>query len=1176
MRIALIEFLEPLLIALRNRKLVVFAGAGVSMREPANLPNLKDLVATIAQGTGIALEDHEPEDRFLGKLKQQGVDVHTRAAQELSKNDPKPTNLHRDLLRLYSKSEPVRIVTTNFDSLFEHAAECVFDSKPEVFRAPALPLGGDFNGIVHVHGAIDCPGGMVLTDQDFGRAYLTEGWSRRFLVELFRQFTVLFVGYGHNDTVMNYLTRALPESEAGKRFALTGESAPDLPHWRILGIEPIIYPQSSKDDHSRLHDGVRRLVEVFGRGVLDWQREITDLAGRKPALLDGEEADLITEALKDGTKTRFFTDAATSPEWIGWLDKHKYLGALFGSGSLSQQDKMLAGWLAERFAHQHANELFLLIARHATRLHPDFWFTLGRAVASGNDSLPDTDTFSRWISLLLATAPAHSTPKEHVLCWLGECCIKRNSMETLIEIFDAIAVSLLVLEPSVAWPGHSTDDGHSRFALELVAVCDHYSINNLWEKGLRPNLDRVAEPLLASVVGHLTARYRRLRAWQQAHWDLANFNRHAIEPHEQDEYPEPVDVLIDAGRDSLEQLASQRPEVAAQWCDRLADAEAPLLRRLAVHTLSARTDLAADQKIDWLSKHIGLHDRPARHEVFRVVKLTYPTASPECRAVLIKSVLAFCWPNEKDEDKERLTAQYHYDWIHWLHEAAPDCRMAGHPLDNLLKRYPDLARFTSPELVSHKNSWTVKELLSRPVDNDRVQELLAFQQKELHDRGELGRAVADAASRNFEWGLRLADTLSGAGNWDTNLWIALLHAWHEMDFDNDRYQQILRRFCRTELQQKHVRQIADFLYALVRDVGTQNTSEILTQANEIAAELWSLIDPNEPLEPYDDWLTRAINHPAGVLAQFWLGSLSSWRRQQDSTSEGLSSQYREALSLIVQDRKSAGRLGRCVLAGRFSFLLAIDENWTRENLLPSFKNHDEVDEYRAVWDGFLTWRSFSPQVAELLSDAFLDAVLRIQSHFSGGSRRAMKLIDAYTVMFAYYGTDPLDTWVPQLFKNSSEAHRCHFAFVIGHHLRRMNEGQQYEWWQRWLRSYWENRLQGVPARLESDEVGRMLRWLADLTAVFPEAVALAIRMLKLPIGRLERAHGVINELRKSDSLVQNHPQEIAQLLVHLGQLDSDSSQLWYGGREFIDQLLQSDITPELDQGLNALKAKLGL
>lgn len=54
---------------------------------------------------------------------------------------------------------------------------------------------------------------MVLTDADFGRAYLTEGWARRFLVEVFRQYTVLFVGYSHSDVVMNYLARASPAGD---------------------------------------------------------------------------------------------------------------------------------------------------------------------------------------------------------------------------------------------------------------------------------------------------------------------------------------------------------------------------------------------------------------------------------------------------------------------------------------------------------------------------------------------------------------------------------------------------------------------------------------------------------------------------------------------------------------------------------------------------------------------------------------------------------------------------------------------------------------------------------------------------------------------------------------------------------------------------------------------------
>ena len=246
------------------------------MGEPACLPDFEGLADTIAAGTDQTRQDAEPVDRFLGRLQHRQVDVHDRAAQALSREDLRPTELHRDLLRLSSGTGQVRVVTTNFDRLFQQASKDVLDSDPELYRAPALPLGNDFNGIVHVHGAGTHPGGMVLTDQDFGRAYLTEGWARRFLVALFRQFTVLFVGYGHNDTVINYLARALPESAASRRFALTGERDPNLQRWRILGIEPIQYPQDKRADYSKLHVGIRRLADFSSHSVLDWQRETTE------------------------------------------------------------------------------------------------------------------------------------------------------------------------------------------------------------------------------------------------------------------------------------------------------------------------------------------------------------------------------------------------------------------------------------------------------------------------------------------------------------------------------------------------------------------------------------------------------------------------------------------------------------------------------------------------------------------------------------------------------------------------------------------------------------------------------------------------------------------------------------------------------------------------------------
>ena len=211
MKIAGVDFPEPLLNALRDSRIVIFAGAGVSMGPPANLPDFGRLAEQVAQGTGLSIENGEAEDRFLGRLKDRGTDVHRIAANILQLGGPQPTDLHCSLVRLYGVPEDLRIVTTNFDPLFEQVAAVLFHAAPNVFQGPALPLGNRFRGIVHLHGSVYEPDDMVLTHRDFGRAYLTEanGWASRFLVDLFTNDTVLFVGYSHNDTIMTYLTPSL-------------------------------------------------------------------------------------------------------------------------------------------------------------------------------------------------------------------------------------------------------------------------------------------------------------------------------------------------------------------------------------------------------------------------------------------------------------------------------------------------------------------------------------------------------------------------------------------------------------------------------------------------------------------------------------------------------------------------------------------------------------------------------------------------------------------------------------------------------------------------------------------------------------------------------------------------------------------------------------------------------
>ncbi len=245
MRISGADFPEPMLNALRDGRLVVFVGAGVSMGPPANLPGFRELACQIAEGTGLTIDEYEPEDRFLGRLKEAGPDVHTIAAQRLLRNDPQPTELNRNLLSLYPRAADIRIVTTNFDLLFEEVVSDLFDTAPRIFYAPVLPLGERLEGIVHIHGSVSEPEGMILTHRDFGRAYLTQadGWARRFLVDLFANHTVLFVGYSHNDTIMNYLTPSLPPNSNDMRYALMGNRSDTPARWLSMGIQPITFPQ---------------------------------------------------------------------------------------------------------------------------------------------------------------------------------------------------------------------------------------------------------------------------------------------------------------------------------------------------------------------------------------------------------------------------------------------------------------------------------------------------------------------------------------------------------------------------------------------------------------------------------------------------------------------------------------------------------------------------------------------------------------------------------------------------------------------------------------------------------------------------------------------------------------------------------------------------------------------
>jgi len=1127
-RLGAIEFDDGILDALRQDRLVVFAGAGVSMGPPSSLASFWKLTCDIAQGTGLA--PTEPLDRFLGQLQHRNIAVHDRAGELLSPAESAPNALHHDLLRMFRTRERVRLVTTNFDLHFETAATALFGVVPDVYRAPALPLGYDFSGIVHVHGALPRARDVVLTDADFGRAYLTEGWARRFLVDVFRRYTVLFVGYSHNDVVMNYLARALPADSVAGRFALTDEEG----SWELLGIKPIRFMKSAgTEPFKELYDGVRRLAERTTRGALDWQARLAELGGRPPPT-DEEAISEVEQALREVHTTRFLLNVAHDPEWLRWLNGRKHLDALFGTVDLGEREMLLAMWLARHFAIDNPEAMFEIVAAHGLRMHPTLWWAIGREIGVEKQKPLEESALRRWTTILLATAPVQADP--HVLMWLAERCESQGCVELTLKVFIAMSKHRLSVKPGFAWPDDEGNETRRRLDAECPLLADHWSLNEVWTKHLKPHCGQVAQSLLSGTAVRLEEMHAELTAWDRAsrEWDPIGYGRSAIEPHEQDRNPEAIDVLIDAARDALEWLAASDPVLLGAWIERLATSDVPLLRRLAIHSTTVHPRQSADERLKWLLDRIGLHELSEHHEVHRAVALCYSAASDPARKSVIDAILAHTLQASDDWPADKRTARSHFDWLSWLLQAKPDCQLAGAALAPIALQYPEWQPSDHPDLthwmgsggwVGTQSPWSVEQLLAREP-TEQLDDLLSFKGTRFDgpSREGLLANVREASKQEASWAFALAQGLAKRELWPSDLWPALIRGLQDSDLTIDGWRELLTLASDRELHLVHAHEIANLIFGLVRDGGKPFALDLLEQANAIAQSVWLALEANPKDEDVDDWLTRAINRPAGVMVEFWINGLSLLMRGKTGAERAMPENYRNWFTLVAQDATSKGGMGRCLLASQTAFLFSLDESWTRQHVIPLFVDPSR-QRFAQAWDGFLAWGRLYPALVDAMLPAFVAAMSRVPTDLKDHRQR---FIEFYTALAAFHVSDPSQQLLPTLFNHGSLEDRLSFASHLGYFLRQMQQPTKQQLWDSWLRRYWQGRLQGVLAVLDESEIRKMLEWLPYLGDAFPDAVTLAVRF---PTIRIDHTL-VLFALRESE-LVTRFPVETAELLIYL-------------------------------------------
>ena len=959
---------------------------------------------------------------------------------------------------------------------------------------------------------------------------------------------------------MTYLTPSLPRDDTTRRYALVGKENDDPGRWLALGVQPIIFPQAERNDYSGLDNAVAGLAHCTRRRILDWQREIANIASAPPPI-DEESAGIIEYALTEPVYTRFFVEQAVSPDWIEWLDRRNHFAALFSNGNLSDQDRMLASWLARCFALAHDDALFRTIESHGSRLNSEFWKQLSWQMQHSVSQSPDSATMTRWVIFLASATPDNAD--DIALLWIGEASASVGAMDALLKAYESMT-ALINREPYRL--GGSSSDRY------------HHELETMLTDCISSNLPQIAEPVLEITTRRLSERHSALAAWKLANskGDSDSYTRSAIEPHPQNQSQYDIDALIDVARECLDWLAANRPDMVKMWSERYVRSQVPLLRRLAIHILPARTDLSASDKIACLLEHCDVSETAARHELFRAVSSAYPHASMERREDFIAAVSAFRWPNEDEPEKQRLEAGHRYRWFHWLQQADPQCDIAKQAVNAMLARHPEFRPLDYPDfdfyfyasgtVAGRPSPWNVQEMLGQPPAEWLLKAL--GQQPSEHDydpRDQLIDNVEEATKQQPSWGLELAAQMESAKAWSTHLWRGVIKGLQSVELDEADLAKAVKFLSVTNLHDDHRHEITDALGNLIGKNQSVTNPAILLLANDTARELWQQV-PSDDRMPNSDWLMKAINHQAGNLAEFWMQSIAAWWTHQEPKPTELSNEYHEALSEMIANPELPGALAKVVLTRRFPLLAQTDESWTQQNLLPLLV--PEHRDFSPAWGGLTRSGAMSPRSAQLLRDPFLNAVEHIS--LTATSELRNRFIRMYTGMLTWFVAGPTDDWITKLLNNSDEEIRQLFATQIGFYLRSLDEEAQREWWSIWLEGYWQNRLQNVPVPLDPGEIEAMTEWTSWLPAIYPEAVELAVQM---PTVQLRRS-STLYELKRSD-IPDRHPESVANLLIHLSKENSSSFML-HRAKEIIDRLLQSGLGEETETGLKEVAAQVGL
>lgn len=1100
-----VELPDEILDAHERGDLVFFVGAGASLASPSNLPLFDGLARKLARRASHPFSKRGGLDFFVGQLESlpQGFDAHHHARELIADPRSKYNPLHHAIVQLAGIGGAFRLVTTNYDDHLSAAAESATIRIPNTWYAPAVPLGRDFVGLVHLHGSVLRPKEeMILTDRDFGHAYITDAWAARFLLSMFDRFTVVFIGYSHDDVIMRYLALGLPSSgidQPPRRFAFT--SNPADAKWAYLGIRPIAYTVVGRN-----HGALLAALDAWGERARMGQ---TDHEARMQAIVAGgttlplPDRDYVHSRLGTAEGARDFTKATHSLsdeaklDWLRWLEDRPDFEKLFSRADVPDATAILGHWFARTFIES--------VSLNGAALQ-----TMQRLGQSMTSSLYVTSTWTadelgkhdpvageRWRALLATSVDGHSAPPrtDFSMPFLPEAAARstavlRTALRPLLRLerrwfVDESKERTIAPDASVTWNS------------EEYALTQHVLLSVQAAKAGDRSLGGALEDALIGAYDLLDAYHG------ERHWDPLTHDRSAIEPHAQDEMRHPLDAIIDGLREYGLKALPLRPELPDRWWD----FDRALMRRLALHLIasdSARTD---DEKLKWLLEHAGLYAENLKHETYQVLSATVRGASSTLKEKVLGAVNAGPEYPEDIPDRDRHLAYAKFNLLVWLTQVDPDWREAQAALDTIQAENPGFGAREHPDFDTWMTSGTwggkppmaIEDFL-HALDEDvaaALDELLSRDYSERHfEQPEWSDAlglVKVAAQRRPDLGIRLWDVVADRADLAEKrgeLWRSIVEGWGEADLvalDTAPVERVAVLIA--DPDSTHA--IGRFVLDQIRQQIDLDESPLLAAMRDLARALWhaqgSSFAHREDSTPLS-FAPLYLNSWPGFLAQYWGGEVDRrWRQHRDDWT-GLSREESEALIELLSGNRHALDATQPAIAGQLFFYFAADEDFATAHLLPIFRSHET---HAFGWYPFLHHPRWNDR---LLQAGFLDSLIaelgRLDTLPDETLQHVFLGFVASVVSYAGIRSADRRRLLDRTVLASDGAHAVGFAEAVARFIRSENVDGS-EVWRRWLGKHVARRLTGQPRVATGEELAR---W-ADVVPLVGEHVPVAAALL---------------------------------------------------------------------------------